>query len=470
MTDATTIVARATPAGQGGIAVVRLSGADSRRILKALFRPLSPAFAGFEPRKLHHGQILGSDGEVVDESLAVFMPGPHTFTGEDTAEIHCHGGIAVVDAILEACLAAGAVAARRGEFTRRAFLNGRMDLSQAEAVAELVAAPSREALRLCLRRLDGTLGARVNALRERLEGLRVQASLAVDFPDDEVECLPRDRFLAEVEGVREALALLLSGVERARHAQEGLRLVIAGSVNAGKSSLLNAVVGRNRALVTEVPGTTRDFIEEVVDLGGLCVRLVDTAGLRETADPVEALGIAASRQQVEGADALLLVVDGGALGSACASLPSCPDDTVRDLLESGLAMPMLLAWNKVDLARPAIFPPVWCRRGERPVPAVAVSATTGENLEGLVAAASRLLGESLPPEGDGVAPNLRQAGDLAAAARELESLSAAIVDGCPFDLLTVHLDLACLRLGDTVGLGTAQDVLDRVFASFCIGK
>ena len=469
MSDATTIAARATPAGQGGIAVVRLSGPRSRAVLDTVFRPMAGE-PGFTPWKLRHGRVVDASGEALDDVLAVFMPGPRSFTGEDTAEVHCHGGPAVVEAVLAACLAAGAEPAERGEFTRRAFMNGRMDLTQAEAVAEIIAAPGRDALRYCLRRLDGELGRRVEGLRARLEELRVHMSLAVDFPDDEVECLPRDRFLDVVTTVRDALDLLLAGVRRARYAQEGARVVLAGSVNVGKSSLLNAVIGRARALVTDIPGTTRDFLEELVDFDGLPARLVDTAGLRETGDPVERLGVERSRGQVRDADVLLIVVDGAALGPDGAACAVCPDETARALLASSLAMPMLVVWNKADLVAPSALPPRWSRHAGLPVPAVAVSAVTGDNIEGLVRAASALLRADLPPEGDGVAPNLRQARDLEAARDELARLAVAITDGLPYDLLSVHLELACMRLRGMVGLGTAQDVLDRVFADFCIGK
>ena len=349
-----TIAAIATAPGAGGIGIVRISGPQSREILSRMFSPASAKFSGFRPWVLHRGRALDHEGAPLDDVLAVFMPGPRTFTGEDVAEIHCHGGPFIVQAILETALRLGARAAERGEFSRRAFVNGRMDLSQAEAVAELIAAPSREALRYSLNRLDGLLGRKVTALRRRLEELRVQMSLAVDFPDEEVECLAPEAFAAVVEDVAAAVRGLLTGQRRAQVMQQGAVVVLAGAVNAGKSSLLNALLGRNRALVTDIPGTTRDFLEESCQLDGLPVRLTDTAGLRETDESVEEMGVALSRQKVRQADAILLLVDGGRLGPAGAAADICPDEAVREVLEQAGDIPVLLVWNKVDLAEPAV--------------------------------------------------------------------------------------------------------------------
>ena len=252
---ADTIAAVATAPGAGAIGVVRLSGPRSRAVLEAVFRPSSSRFTGFVPRTLHHGRIVDSHGADLDDALAVFFPGPHSFTGEDSAEIQGHGGAAVLQAVLEAVLTHGARQAERGEFTRRAFLNGRIDLSQAEAVAELVAAPGVEGVRLASAKLHGLLGRRVSELRERLEYLRRRVCLAVDFPDEEAECLPPAEFLAVTGEVLDGVRALLAGYRRARCWREGALVVLVGRVNAGKSSLMNALRGRPRGIVTERPGT-----------------------------------------------------------------------------------------------------------------------------------------------------------------------------------------------------------------------
>ena len=447
-----TIAAIATAPGAGGIGIVRISGPQSREILSRMFSPASAKFSGFRPWVLHRGRALDHEGAPLDDVLAVFMPGPRTFTGEDVAEIHCHGGPFIVQAILETALRLGARAAERGEFSRRAFVNGRMDLSQAEAVAELIAAPSREALRYSLNRLDGLLGRKVTALRRRLEELRVQMSLAVDFPDEEVECLAPEAFAAVVEDVAAAVRGLLTGQRRAQVMQQGAVVVLAGAVNAGKSSLLNALLGRNRALVTDIPGTTRDFLEESCQLDGLPVRLTDTAGLRETDESVEEMG----------------VVDGGRLGPAGAAADICPDEAVRELLEQAGDIPVLLVWNKVDLAKPAVWPPVW-GHGR---PCVRISASTGHNVDTLARRLRALLlddGSHTPPS-DGLAPNARQSLVLERALHELDALLADIAAGSPYDCCSVRLDAAAALLGEVTGLDSPEEVLNRVFSSFCIGK
>lgn len=463
-----TIAAIATAPGAGGIGIVRISGPQAREILARMFSPLSVRFTGFRPWVLHRGRALDHEGAPLDDVLAVFMPGPRTFTGEDVAEIHCHGGPFIVQAILETALRLGARAAERGEFSRRAFVNGRMDLSQAEAVAELIAAPSREALRYSLNRLDGLLGRKVTALRRRLEELRVQMSLAVDFPDEEVECLAPEAFAAVVEDVAAAVRGLLTGQRRAQVMQQGAVVVLAGAVNAGKSSLLNALLGRNRALVTNIPGTTRDFLEESCQLDGLPVRLTDTAGLRETDESVEEMGVALSRQKVRQADAILLLVDGGRLGPAGAAADVCPDEAVREVLEQAGDIPVLLVWNKVDLAEPAVWPPVW-GHGR---PCVRISASTGHNVDTLARRLRALLlddGSHTPPS-DGLAPNARQSLVLERALHELDALLADIAAGSPYDCCSVRLDAAAALLGEVTGLDSPEEVLNRVFSSFCIGK
>ena len=463
-----TIAAIATAPGAGGIGIVRISGPQSREILSRMFSPASAKFSGVRPWVLHRGRALDHEGAPLDDVLAVFMPGPRTFTGEDVAEIHCHGGPFIVQAILETALRLGARAAERGEFSRRAFVNGRMDLSQAEAVAELIAAPSREALRYSLNRLDGLLGRKVTALRRRLEELRVQMSLAVDFPDEEVECLAPEAFAAVVEDVAAAVRGLLTGQRRAQVMQQGAVVVLAGAVNAGKSSLLNALLGRNRALVTDIPGTTRDFLEESCQLDGLPVRLTDTAGLRETDESVEEMGVALSRQKVRQADAILLLVDGGRLGPAGAAADICPDEAVREVLEQAGDIPVLLVWNKVDLAEPAVWPPVW-GHGR---PCVRISASTGHNVDTLARRLRALLlddGSHTPPS-DGLAPNARQSLVLERALHELDALLADIAAGSPYDCCSVRLDAAAALLGEVTGLDSPEEVLNRVFSSFCIGK
>ena len=472
-----TIAALATPPGNGAVAVVRISGPLSRSILEHLFHPLSHSFGGFKPRVMHYGQVtVAETGSVIDEVLAVYMPGPATFTGEDVAEIHGHGGSAVSEAVLAAVLAAGARLARPGEFTRRAFLNGRLDLSQAEAVAECIAAGSREALALAQAKLGGLLGQRVRDLRERLRGLCAQLVVAVDFPEEDVEILPRPGLVAEVTAVRQACADLAAGYERARLTREGALVVLAGRVNVGKSSLMNALLGRERAIVTPHPGTTRDFLEESLDLGGLPVRLVDTAGLREAHDPVEAEGLRRAGDLIAEADLVLWVIDVEREASDPALAVEA--DTLADIAP-GKVLGVL---NKIDLRPPlrdAFSPLETVAAAPSPVsPSVApgwleVSARTGAGLEELaVAIRESLLAEAYaePAPDAPPAPNLRQRDLLVRAVEELDGLLLDIATGLPYDLLGVRADLARDILAEITGEISNDDVLDLIFSEFCLGK
>lgn len=453
-----TIAAPATPPASGGVGVVRLSGPLARAVLKGVFRPSAPGFTDFRPRMLHRGRLVDAEGRTLDDALAVFMPGPRSFTGEDVAEIHCHGGLSLIAALLERVYELGARPAEPGEFSRRAFLNGRMDLTRAEAVAELIAAPGKEAVLLSAAKLDGLLERRVTHLRERLEDLRLRVCACVDF-EEEADCLPPDTFVRGLEEINAAARELLAGYRRCRVWHEGALVTLAGRVNVGKSSLMNALLGRERALVTDIPGTTRDFLEERLVLDGLPARLVDTAGLRENADAVEALGMAAGRRCMEEADLVVLVLDGrhGLTGEDAA--------TARQY-----AGRLLIAWNKTDLA-PCGPEGIAACAGLGPL--VSVSAKTGAGLENLAAEARRLIaaaGGAGSIGSDAVSLNLRQARALESASAELEQGARAVRAGLPYDVCALHLDTAGAALREITGLDGSDELLNRVFASFCIGK
>ncbi len=458
-----TIAAVATAPGAGGVGVIRISGAKAHDILLSMFRPSSPSFRDFTPRMLHHGRILDAEGREADDALVVFFKGPHSFTGEDCAEIQGHGGPAVMAALLESVLARGARMAERGEFTRRAFLNGRMELSQAEAVAELIAAPSREGVYLASAKLDGLLGRRVEELRERLEYLRQRVCLAIDFPDEEGECLPPQEFTAITQEVAQGIRTLLAGYERARCWREGALVVLAGQVNAGKSSLMNAFLGRQRAIVTEKPGTTRDYLEEMTTLAGLPVRLVDTAGLREhSEDSIELEGMRRGKELAANARCVLLVLDGT---RACGDASLSAFEAEKALLEELGPQRCLAVWNKADLAP---LPEGVARfHGARLLP---VSARKGTGIDELCAAVRELcLQDDAPAEGD-IAPNIRQATQLRKALEALEELEKAIALFVPPDLCSIHLETACAHLADITGLNSTEETLNAIFDSFCIGK
>ena len=494
-----TIAAIATAAGVGAVGIIRLSGPAALPLASALFRSSHPGFTGLKPRRLHHGSLVDAAGRVLDEVLAAFMPGPGSFTGEDVVELSCHGGPAVLRAVLDELLARGARLARPGEFTLRAFRNGKLDLTQAEAVAEAIAAPTRAALHLAQLKLSGALSSRIAALRAALESLRAQLCLAVDFPDQDTECLPLPLLRQETLAAAEKVERLLAGVDRARAWREGVLAVLAGRVNAGKSSLLNALVGRRRAIVSATPGTTRDYLEEQLDLSGLLVRLVDTAGLRgplaitdgeaggldsvdsvevldaaDVVDPVEAQGQDLSREFMDRAEAVLYVLD--------AAQPLHPVDRVA---LAGLAPGRtLVLLNKSDLAACAecggkaedvlrALGLAWVR----------VSARTGEGLEELCARLRALLlhdlageqgagqaGVFAEPDVDEVAPNARQADVLRRAKAELLALAEDAGAGLPYDILGVRLEAACCLLSELTGEIAPDAVLESIFSRFCIGK
>lgn len=458
-----TIVAIATPSGAGGVGIVRLSGPGALDVLRQL-----TARKEYKPRYMHHGWVYAvgekDASEKLDEVLAVYMPGPASFTGDDVAEIHCHGGQAVLLAVVASACRLGARMAEKGEFTYRAFVNGKYDLTQAEAVAEMIAAPSRQGLRLAQAKLSGLLGQRVSELRETIETLRAKAALAIDFPEEEAEALDSANFLGDLEMVKNGIEELLAGYRRARHWREGVSIMLAGQVNVGKSSLLNALLGKTRAIVSATPGTTRDFIEESLDLDGLHVRIADTAGLRSSADPIEMEGVARAMDLAKDAALVVFVTD--------ASRELTAEE--RTFLEEHSGR-ILVVRNKIDLLPDEDAKRLLATGSFEGAPAAGVSAKRGLGLEGLAAAiretALVICGatDTEPAQGD-VVPNVRQSELLASALEEVAALIEDVTEGVPCDLFSVRLDAAAMYLGEITGFAATDDILGRIFSSFCIGK
>ena len=444
-----TIAAQATAPGEAGVAVIRISGPDAARVLSGCFRGRRSPVK--HPRELVYGRIL-LDGETVDLGMAVYLPAPGSYTGEDSAELQCHGGQAVTARVLEAALRSGARMARRGEFSRRAFLNGKLDLTQAEAVMDLVAARTDRAAAQALHQLEGGLGRQLTAMEDGLLTLLAEMDVASDEPEEYNDPTAEGRWLAALTETETAMDRLLASAAQGRLLREGITCVLAGRPNVGKSSLMNMLLGENRAIVTPVAGTTRDTVEAVAELDGFAVTLVDTAGVRETRDPVEALGVERARKALAAADLVLLVLEAGAALTG----------EEKALLEEIGAVPHLLVINKTDLSDTL---PV--EAGERAVP---VSAKTGAGMDALRAAMLRLLGCGGVTDGEVMLTRVRHRDAIRRAREALEEARAALASGEPSDLAAIGVRAACRELAEVTGRQVDEAVIDRIFEQFCLGK
>ena len=431
-----TVAAVATPPGRGGIGIVRVSGPATPRIARQLLGALPV------PRQARNARFKGADGEPIDEGIALYFPAPHSYTGEDVLELHGHGGPVVMQALLAACLDAGARLAEPGEFTRRAFLEGKLDLAQAEAVADLIDASSREAARSALRSLSGEFSSAIGALRDRLVELRALTEAQLDFPEEELDVLHREDAARRLAAVETALQDVLARSRQGSLLRTGVHVVLAGRQNVGKSSLLNRLAGEERAIVTDIPGTTRDALREPIQIDGVPLVMVDTAGLRPSRDEVERLGMARTQQELERADVVLAVqVAGEAVGLPVELPPGAARIDVH---------------NKHDLVPGFVAPPG----------AVAVSAKTGAGLPELRRAVLAAAGWSATGESLFLARE-RHLRALTAAQTHLRRAAA---EQSRWELFAEELRLANEELARITGAFTADDLLGEIFSRFCIGK
>ncbi len=440
-----TIAAVASPAGTGAVALLRVSGPEAMAVAGKAWKG-----RGLEPRKAVYGSIVDESGQVLDSVVATFFKGPASFTGEDTVEIGCHGGMLVTQRVLEVLLRAGARAAGPGEFTQRAYLNGKLDLTQAEAVMDVISAQTDAALRAAQRQLDGAIGIRVTALRDELLGVLAHVEAYIDFPEEDISPDTGAILLGNLSSVAAGIDRLLATADQGRILREGALAVLAGLPNAGKSSLLNRLLGCERAIVSEKPGTTRDTIEEVIAIQGIPLRLVDTAGLREVEDAVEREGVTRTRRMMDRADLIIEVVD--------ASQPV----TERASFTEEAGAKFLLVLNKADLA----IHDSWKGSG-----GVAVSSLTGQGMEDLTAAIVRALsagGEGFT--GMEAAVNARHKACLERAARALLAAISQLDCGAAPEFVAVDLHDALIALGEVAGKTDTEDLLGVIFSRFCIGK
>ncbi len=459
-----TIAAIATPPGDGGLGVVRLSGPQAVPLADLIFRSTTPLSAA-SSHTLHHGFLSGPDGVPIDESVAAVFRAPRSYTGEDVVEFSCHGGRLLLKRVLDLCLQSGARLAGPGEFTRRAFLNGKMDLAQAEAVADLIAARSETLRRAGLAQLQGGLSRRVETLRQSALHLLAALEAGLDFVDDEIPPVSRGERQKQLKSLRDAIGGLLATATRGRLLRDGLRVAIVGKPNAGKSSLFNALLGDPRAIVADRPGTTRDTLEERVLFGDVPVALTDTAGLRETGDPVEIEGVERARRAIRRADLLLWVADG--------SNPPGPEDGEAGTAEQKSIL-VLAKSDRVPADKRPARAEAWRRRAGADRPWVFTSALTGEGIEDLrravLGAADGAPGAGFERGEDDILINARHESHLRAAGA---ALAEAERPDAPEEAVALDLRRCVGEFGELTGRGgseTTDEVLDAIFSHFCIGK
>jgi len=457
-----TIAAIATPKGEGGIGIVRVSGSLAIPIACQLFRPSRPVeIDKLATHTLTHGYVIDTSAsdEVVDEVLLGIMHAPHTYTTEDIVEFNCHGGIVPLINVLDLVVKAGARLGEPGEFTKRAFLNGRLDLAQAEAVADLISAKTELSSKIAIDALSGKLSETVNTLSDRLADLLAEIEASIDFPDEDLDFMKVEAQLQAARSVQTELTFLLETATEGRIIKEGVNVGILGKPNVGKSSLFNALVTTARAIVTEIPGTTRDTIEETINISGIPINLVDTAGIRNTDDIVEQEGVQRSKDVLNAAELLLLMFD--------ASHPLNESDI--DLLQIANSHRAILILNKIDL--PTIVQPGILSNHCSKARVVQTAITEDIGIDSLkTAIREELLGGDFIMGESPIITNSRHQDALRRAHEALEDVISSLENEMPPDLVSVDLRISLDALGDIVGKTTTEDILDRIFSQFCIGK
>lgn len=460
--DEDTISAIATPLGEGGIGIVRLSGPLSTGIARKIFKA-KRAGAWWEGKghALVYGHVVDpADGKLVDEALLGFMRAPFTYTREDIVELNCHGGIVPLKQALELTLAAGARLAEPGEFTKRAFLNGRIDLAQAESVVDIIRAKTEKGLKVAAAQLKGELSQKIGSLQNEVLGLLAQIEANIDFPEDDLEDITGRNIEERAESLAADLDTLIRNAEAGKIYREGIWTIIAGRPNVGKSSLLNRLLRENRAIVTEVPGTTRDIIEEVINIRGIPLKLVDTAGIRETKEMVERLGVERTKEMIGRADLVLLVLD------STAGIT----EGDREIAELVKGKETIVLINKIDVNSGGISAEeagyLACGR-----PVLKISAVEGYGLDALEDKIVEMaLGGRVSPSDEIMVTNVRHKRALESSRKYLLEAKAAIRGNVPVDIVSIDVKAAWESLGEITGSTVTEDIVERIFADFCIGK
>ncbi|MBO4235119.1 MAG: tRNA uridine-5-carboxymethylaminomethyl(34) synthesis GTPase MnmE [Firmicutes bacterium] len=462
-----TIAAIATPAGEGGIGIIRISGPESKEILGKVF---VAANLDIKPRELTYGFIVDPEsGETIDEVMACFMPAPATYTREDVAEINCHGGRIPLSKTLSLVLREGARMAEPGEFTKRAFLNGRLDLSQAEAVIDVINSKTEASLDAAIAQLEGKFSFEISGIRSALTDILVDVAVNIDYPDEDIEELTYNKLVERLGSVSEEIKALLESSKSGKILRDGFSVVIVGRPNVGKSSLMNAILRESRAIVTEIPGTTRDTIEEFANISGIPVRLTDTAGIRETEDPVEKIGIERSRSSLDDADLALLLIDGS-------EGISKEDIDLKSILPDGL--PAIVVFNKEDKGLSLTEGDM--RDFSKPLPYMVISLKDESgikavedaifNASGYSEAADDTKSSLKASKSGSIVTNVRHQAMLQAADKSIEDAIKAARNRSPLELIEIDISSAYENLGFITGDSVREDVIDQVFSRFCLGK
>ncbi len=456
-----TIAAISTAIGESGIGIVRMSGKDSLNIANKLFKGKKVnRLMDAESRKLTYGYIVDPEkDEKIDEVLITFMKGPHTYTREDMVEIYCHGGIISVRRILELTLKNGARLADPGEFTKRAFLNGRLDLSQAEAVIDMINAKTDKSFKVSLNQLEGSLSIKIGEIRDILLDMIAHIEVSIDFPDEDIEEITYGDLEKNAKLVEKKIDVLLRTADRGRILRDGLNTVILGKPNVGKSSLLNAILKENRAIVTDIPGTTRDIIEEYVNIDGIPLKVVDTAGIRDTEDLVEKIGVDRAKDMVDRADLIIAVFD---VSKALTE----EDQDIINIIKNKKAIVLL---NKSDL--PSKYDEDYIRSLLPDKQIITTSITEGIGVEELVDAIKDMFytGE-VDVESQIIVSNMRHKDQLIKAKKNIEDGLSGIRTNMPLDCIEVDIRNCWDSLGEISGDTVGEDILDKIFSEFCIGK
>ena len=452
-----TIAAISTPQGEGGIGIVRISGDRSLDILRKIMQPCPDVI---RPRYAYYGNIMDrKSNQIIDEAICLYMKAPHSYTCEDVVEVQAHGGILSIRMILRAVLDAGARMAEPGEFTKLAFLNGRMDLAQAEAVIDVIKAKSELPLQIAERQLKGRLGVEISEIREQLRDVLAQMTVNIDFPDEDIEQLEFQKYLEDLSPIRQHIDKLLQTSDNGRIAKEGIRVAIAGKPNVGKSSLMNALLGENRAIVTNIPGTTRDTIEESANISGIPLILTDTAGIRQTEDVIEKIGIQKSHEEIEAADLVILVMDGS----------QTFDQEELELIKDANARHVLVVLNKVDLGSAVTEDDIKIVIGKAEV--VRTSLLSMDGADVVIEKIEKMFSDGIQNMMErNIITSERHRNALARGLESIDDAFKLLEAEEAIEICELQVHNAYDALGEIIGETAGEEILDTVFSKFCLGK